>query len=75
VVVIETKESGGSIRQAEIAFRQGIPVYAVKPEDTNKRAVVGFDKLLAMGAMPIDSLHDLSVHFGKAQNSTVVLWN
>jgi DNA processing protein len=75
VVVVETKESGGSIRQAEIAFRQGKPVYAVKPEGKNIRAVVGFNKLTTMGATPIDSLYDLSAHFGKAQNSTVVIWN
>ena len=70
VIVIETGESGGSIRQAETAFKQRTPVYAIRPEGTNKRAVAGFEKLVLEGATPINNLYDLSAHFGKAQNTT-----
>ncbi|PKL58993.1 MAG: DNA-protecting protein DprA [Methanomicrobiales archaeon HGW-Methanomicrobiales-2] len=70
VIVIETGESGGSIRQAETAFKQGTPVYVVRPDNTNERAVAGFDKLVSEGATPINNLYDLSAHFGKAQNTT-----
>lgn len=49
VIVIETGETGGSIRQAETAFKQGVPVYAVRPEGTNEKAVAGFDKLISGG--------------------------
>lgn len=47
--MIETGETGGSIRQAETAFKQGVPVYAVRPEGTNEKAVAGFDKLISGG--------------------------
>ncbi|KUK99218.1 MAG: DNA protecting protein DprA [Methanomicrobiales archaeon 53_19] len=70
VIVIETGESGGSIRQAETAFKQGTSVYVVRPDNTNERAVAGFDKLVSEGATPINNLYDLSAHFGKAQNTT-----
>ncbi|MCK9307413.1 MAG: DNA-processing protein DprA [Methanoculleus sp.] len=70
VIVIETGESGGSIRQAETAFKQGAPVYVVRPDSTNERAVAGFDKLVLKGATPINNLHDLFTYFGKAQNTT-----
>jgi len=70
VIVIETGESGGSIRQAETAFKQGTPVYVIRPDNTNERAVAGFDKLVLEGATPINNLHDLVVYFGKAQNTT-----
>ncbi|NLZ31390.1 MAG: DNA-processing protein DprA [Methanomicrobiales archaeon] len=66
VIVIETASSGGSIRQAETAFRQGVPVYAVRPVDTDERAVAGFGKLISMGATPINTAGDLSTYFGKA---------
>lgn len=68
VIVIETGESGGSIRQAETALKQGTPIYAVRPEGKNKRAVAGFDKLISEGATPISDLHDLSMHFRKVQS-------
>ncbi|GEM_PF-1086186 len=68
VIVIETGESGGSIRQAETALKQGTPIYAVRPEGKNKRAVAGFDKLILKGATPISDLHDLSMHFRKVQS-------
>lgn len=69
VIVIETGETGGSIRQAETAFKQGTPVYAVRPESTNMDAMAGFERLVYMGAIPIKSLQDLPMYFGKAHNS------
>jgi DNA processing protein len=62
VIVIETGESGGSIRQAETAFKQGVPVYAVRPQSKNEKAVAGFEKLVSDGARPINSLQDLFVY-------------
>ena len=67
VIVIETGSSGGSIRQAETAFRQGVPVYAVRPEDTDERVAAGFESLISMGATPINAVEDLSVYFGGTQ--------
>jgi len=61
VIVVETGESGGSIRQAETAFKQGTPVYAVRPESTNMDAMAGFERLVPKGAIPIKSLQDLSI--------------
>jgi DNA processing protein len=54
VIVIETGETGGSIRQAETAFKEGIPVYTIKPEMENSRTMAGYKKLLSMGAKSIE---------------------
>ncbi|MDN7024110.1 DNA-processing protein DprA [Methanoculleus sp. FWC-SCC1] len=69
VVVVETAASGGSVRQAEVAFRQGRPVYALKPDDSNTEAMAGYRRLVSSGAVPVESPHDLSQYFGKLQQS------
>lgn len=60
VVVIETGAKGGSIRQAETALSQGRPIYVLKPDDTRRDAVAGYQKLLSMGAIPVGSPQELS---------------
>ncbi len=60
VVVIETGAKGGSIRQAETALSQGRPIYVMKPDDTRRDAVAGYQKLLSIGAIPVGSPQELS---------------
>jgi DNA processing protein len=77
VVVVETGRTGGSIRQAETALSQGRPVYALKPDecemDTQEErdALAGYQKLLSMGAIPIDSLSEISGHLRMKRQSPV----
>jgi DNA processing protein len=59
VIVIESDESGGSIRQAETAFKHGKTVFIIRADKTDERACRGYKKLLSMGAISIDSPHDL----------------
>ncbi len=59
VIVIESDESGGSIRQAETAFKHGKIVFIIRADKTDERACRGYKKLLSMGAISIDSPHDL----------------
>ena len=55
VVVVETGKSGGSIRQAETAFRQGRPVYVLKPDGSSATAAAGYQHLVSCGAIPVES--------------------
>ena len=63
VVVVETGRTGGSIRQAEVAFRQGRPVYVLEPDGSDAKAVAGYQHLVSVGAIPVESTGDLAPHF------------
>lgn len=58
VIAIESDEDGGTIRQAEIAVKQGVSLYALKPKNS-ERAQRGFNKLLSLGAKPFEEVEDL----------------
>jgi len=68
VVVIETGRTGGSVRQAETAFRQGRSVYVLEPDGSDAKAVAGYQHLVLAGAIPVASPDDLSPHFGRMQH-------
>ncbi|MCK9278097.1 MAG: DNA-protecting protein DprA, partial [Methanoculleus sp.] len=68
VVVIETGKTGGSVRQAETAFRQGRPVYVLEPDGSDAKAVAGYQHLVSAGAIPVESPGDLAPHFGRLQH-------
>lgn len=68
VIVIETGESGGSIRQAEIARKQGKTLYSVKPDPSNTEAMAGHNALIAMSAISIESPRDFIPYFARKQN-------
>lgn len=59
VIVIETGETGGSIRQAEIAIKQGKPVYTIKTDSNDHRTELGYKKLVSLGATPVEGPDDL----------------
>lgn len=65
VVVVETGKSGGSIRQAETAFRQGRPVYVLKPDGSSATAAAGYQHLVSCGAIPVESPDDLSPYVAR----------
>lgn len=68
VVVIETGKSGGSVRQAETAFRQGRLVYVLEPDCSDAKAVAGYQHLVSCGAIPVESPGGLSPHFARMQH-------
>ncbi|MBA7476168.1 hypothetical protein ES707_11547 [subsurface metagenome] len=68
VVVIETGRTGGSVRQAATAFRQGRPVYVLEPDGSDAKAVTGYQHLVSAGAIPVESPGDLPRHFGRMQH-------
>ena len=68
VVIIETGRTGGSVRQAETAFRQGRPVYVLEPDGSDAPAVAGYRHLVAAGAIPVESPGDLPRYFGRMQH-------
>jgi len=68
VVVIETGESGGSIQQAETAFRQGRPVYVMRPRDLSTKTVAGYRRLVSGGATPVESPEDLPQYLERGQH-------
>ncbi|MDK2974647.1 MAG: processing protein [Methanofollis sp.] len=68
VIVIETGESGGSIRQAEIARKQGKPLYSIKPDPANTGATAGHTALISMSATSVQSPQDFLRYFAKQQN-------
>ncbi|WP_233504426.1 DNA-processing protein DprA [Methanoregula formicica] len=62
VIVIESDEHGGSIRQAETAFKHGKTVFIVRADKSDERAFRGYKKLLSLGAISLDSPLDLPQH-------------
>jgi len=68
VIVIETGKSGGSIRQAEIARKQGKTLYSVKPDPANAEAMAGHTTLTSMSAISIESPQDFIPYFARKQN-------
>lgn len=68
VIVIETGKSGGSIRQAEIARKQGKPLYSVKPDPANTEAMAGHTALISISATSIESPLDLLHYFTQKQH-------
>jgi len=68
VIVIETGESGGSIRQAETALKHGKPVYSLKTHESDKKAAGGHKKLVSMGAIAIEYPDNFSDFIRKLQS-------
>lgn len=68
VIVIETGKSGGSIRQAEIARKQGKTLYSVKPDPSNTEAMAGHTALISMSAISIESPQDFLHSFAQKQH-------
>ena len=75
VIIIESGEKGGSMRQADIAFKQGKKVYSVRPEDSNAYAIAGHEKLLSNGAISIESSKELSQYLLKINETKTMKGN
>ena len=58
VIAIETDEEGGTIREAEIALKQGVKVYAFHING-NSRSERGYKKLTNMGAIGFENSTEL----------------
>lgn len=63
VVVVESRERGGSLITAQAAIERGIDVMAV-PGSVNNRAAMGANQLLRDGAAPVTSPQDVLVALG-----------
>ncbi|CAN5736339.1 MAG: DNA-processing protein DprA [Ilumatobacteraceae bacterium] len=63
VVVVESRERGGSLITATAAMERGIDVMAV-PGSVNSRAALGVNQLLRDGAAPVTSAQDVLLALG-----------
>lgn len=63
VVVVECPPQSGALHSAELAWQQGLPLWAV-PGDAARRAALGSNRLLARGATPLLEPADLTDQLG-----------
>ena len=63
VVVVESRERGGSLLTAQAAIERGIDVMAV-PGSVNNRAAIGTNQLLRDGAAPVTGADDVLLALG-----------
>ncbi len=63
VVVVESRERGGSLITAQAAIERGIDVMAV-PGSVNNRAAIGTNQLLRDGAAPVTGVEDVLLVLG-----------
>jgi len=63
LVVVESRESGGSLITAREAAERGVEVFAV-PGSLHSRAAIGTNKLLCDGAAPVTETADLLMALG-----------
>lgn len=60
IIIGETGEDGGTIRQAEWAKKQNKPVFILRPKEDNLRANRGFNKITeSYGGIPFNNEDDL----------------
>lgn len=58
VVVVESRETGGSLITTSLAIERNVPVMAV-PGSMNQRSAAGTNQLLAEGATPVTGVDDV----------------
>lgn len=63
VVVVECPPQSGALHSAELAWQQGLPLWAV-PGDAARPAALGSNRLLARGATPLLQPGDLTDQLG-----------
>ena len=63
VVVVECPPQSGALHSAELAWQQGLPLWAV-PGDAARRSALGSNRLLARGATPLLEPGDLTDQLG-----------
>lgn len=63
VVVVECPQASGALHSAEIAWQQGLPLWAV-PADTSRRSAAGSNRLLSQGAAALLAAEDLIAQLG-----------
>lgn len=63
VVVVECPPQSGALHSAELAWQQGLPLWAV-PGDAARQAALGSNRLLARGATPLLEAGDLIDQLG-----------
>ena len=61
IIAVESGPTGGTIWQTQLALEQNKRVYTLEPIDkNNKDKMMGFNKMVSLGAKPISSIEDLS---------------
>ncbi|MEB3331477.1 MAG: DNA-processing protein DprA [Synechococcaceae cyanobacterium] len=63
VVVVECPQASGALHSAEVAWQQGLPLWAV-PADTGRQSAAGSNRLLSRGAAPLLTAEDLIAQLG-----------
>lgn len=68
VVVVESREAGGSLLTVDAAVRRGVPVMAV-PGSVRSRSAAGVNQLLADGCAPVRDALDVLVALGLSESA------
>lgn len=59
LVLGESDGTGGTLQQFKIAMKQGRPVFAMRPDERDNRAMKGFNRFVRDGAVPVDDGEDV----------------
>jgi len=59
LVIGESDGTGGTLQQFKIASKQGRPVFVMRPDERDNRAMKGFNRFVRDGAMPVDDGEDV----------------
>lgn len=63
VVVVECPQASGALHSADLAWREGLPLWVI-PADAGKASAAGSNRLLAQGATPLLAPVDLIQQLG-----------
>lgn len=72
VVVVESRETGGSLITTSLAIERNVPVMAV-PGSMNKRSAAGTNHLLSEGAAPVTGVDDVLTALSFQNSRSAVL--
>lgn len=72
VVVVESRERGGSLITTSLAIERNVPIMAV-PGSMNKRAAAGTNQLLSEGAAPVTGVDDVLTALSFQHSRSAVL--
>jgi DNA processing protein len=60
IIAVESGPTGGTIEQVKIALSQKKPVFTLAPDKTtNKEKKLGYEKMIRLGAKPIQSIQEI----------------
>ena len=73
LVIGESDGTGGTLQQFKIAMKQGRPVFVIRPDPQDNRAMKGFTRFVKDGAIPVPDGEDVLDHLRKEVKGQVTL--